>query len=64
MRRARVARNCSGRLEVGGGRKRGTSLGCWGGGPDGGGCDVGSEEANGVRVSEGGIRGKEALEKT
>lgn len=81
VRRESVPRNCSGRLETGGGRKRFTSAsflavgeaGRWGSvtgtavvvvvvvmvggrGSEGG--------AKGVRVSEGGIRGKAAVEKT
>lgn len=82
-----VARNCSGRLDTGGGLKRLISASVravgvgWAGlaapaaagsGNCGGGFDAvvvvssgaGSERAKGVRVSEGGIRGKAAVEKT
>lgn len=74
VKRAIVARNCSGRSDVGGGLNRfffaSASLGSWfvlsaseeefeGGRSFGGGS-----ERKGVRVSEVGMRGKEAVEKT
>lgn len=66
LRRARVARNCSGRSDVGGGLKRFASAGlarsgCLSG--SGGSLDSEFEGAKVVRVSENGMRGKEAVEK-
>lgn len=72
VRRARVARNCSGRSDVGGGLKRFVSAGFGGlrlggllgsGSGFGGSLGEGSEGAKVVRVSEGWMRGKEAVEK-
>ncbi len=56
-----MARNCSGRSEVGGGSNRLVMVGSVGGSS---GSSVFIElGANVVRVSEGGMRGKEAVEK-
>ena len=78
--RAKVARNCSGRSDVGGGLKRLVVAGSggllWGSLVLEGGLLVGGsleglldglfegDGANGVRVSEGSMRGKEDVEKT
>ena len=68
--RARVARNCSGRSDVGGGLNflRSAGLGAVGDGTSGGFSALAGSLANGeakvARVSEGWMRGNEAVEKT
>lgn len=68
--RARVARNCSGRSDVGGGLNflRSAGLGVVVGGVSGGFSALAGSLAGGgakvVRVSEGCMRGKDAVEKT
>ena len=69
-RRARVARNCSGRSDAGGGVNffRSAGLGVLVVGVSGGlsalAGSLAGGEANVVRVSEGWMRGKDAVEKT
>lgn len=58
-----MARNCSGRLEGGGGSKRFSSVGSAGAAVVVGGAVVAGSRAKGVRWSEGGMRGKEVVEK-
>ena len=68
--RARVARNCSGRSDAGGGVNffRSAGLGVLLVGVSGGfsalAGSLADSEANVVRVSEGWMRGKDAVEKT
>ena len=68
--RASVARNCSGRSDVGGGLNflRSAGLGAVGEGMSGGLSALAGSLAKGgakvVRVSEGWMRGKDAVEKT
>lgn len=58
-----MARNCSGRLEAGGGLKRFSLVGSAGAVVVVGGVVVAGSGAKGVRWSEGGMRGKEVVEK-
>lgn len=60
--RAKVARNCSGKSDVGGGLNLFVVVGSIGRSSEF--ASVNGSVVNGVSVSEAGMRGKEAVEKT